>query len=99
MAKVYALAENYNDIRSMQIDSNWNNEAFCKGRDTNIFLDPSREAEARTYCNQCVVKDQCLSYALKKGNMISGFYGGFSDHDRNRAYRLNLKLVRESVGV
>lgn len=99
MAEVYELANSYDDYRYMDVDENWEKRANCKGADTNIFLDPSKEKEAKVFCNQCEVKDQCLAYALKYPKEIDGMYGGFSYLNRNRAYRLYKKINRESVSV
>lgn len=99
MGEVYELARDYHTIRYMVIEDNWERKARCKGEDTNIFLDPGREQEAKKYCNECEVKNDCLSYALKQPGTIGGMYGGFSDLNRNRAYRIHLKIRKEPVSV
>jgi WhiB family redox-sensing transcriptional regulator len=70
----------------------WMIEAECRGKDPKIFF-PSSSAGvdiARRICAECVVKQDCLDYAL--ANKIGhGVWGGTSERERNRILKAMLR--------
>jgi WhiB family redox-sensing transcriptional regulator len=63
----------------------WMDNVSCKGVDTKVFF-PSEAAgveAAQLVCAQCIVRIECLEYALS--NRIDyGVWGGTSKRERNR---------------
>jgi len=96
MGMAHAMAQDYPKYRHMVIDDDWTKRAFCKGEDTNIFLDPAREAEAKKFCDQCMVSEQCLAYAFQGSTEVAGVYGGVSDLTRARIKRTYQRMEREA---
>lgn len=72
-------------------DRSWTLDAACRGMDTNLFF-PDRGTSKKTInavkqiCNQCVVNEQCLDYAIETNQRI-GFWGGKSDKERRAIVR------------
>jgi len=75
-------------MRSIFEDSDdlmWQEYANCLGVDPDLFF-PERGAstrEAKAVCNGCVVRDDCLDYALTNGEKF-GVWGGMSERQRRR---------------
>lgn len=66
----------------------WQEYANCLGVDPDLFF-PERGAstkEAKAVCRGCVVKDQCLEYALNNSEKF-GIWGGMSERERRRIRR------------
>lgn len=60
----------------------------CLGVDTDLFF-PERGAstkEAKGVCQGCVVREDCLEYALSNGEKF-GIWGGLSERERRRIRR------------
>ena len=69
-------------------DKSWQDMANCLGVDPDLFF-PERGAstrEAKEVCKGCVVRDDCLEYALAKGEKF-GIWGGMSERERRRIRR------------
>ncbi len=69
-------------------DPAWNNFANCLGVDSDLFF-PERGAstkEAKEVCRGCVVREDCLEYALQNGEKF-GIWGGMSERERRRIRR------------
>ncbi|HSX44876.1 MAG TPA: WhiB family transcriptional regulator [Candidatus Saccharimonadales bacterium] len=68
----------------------WMKRARCRGVDPSEFYPPDNlgvEA-AKAICNLCVVKDECLEYALDpKTKQEHGVWGGASERERRRILR------------
>lgn len=63
------------------------NEWFDDGTIWEAFGDTSQfYDEARTHCNACPVKDECLSYALANKEYF-GMWGGLTPIERRRIQR------------
>ena len=63
----------------------WADRANCAGCDPDLFF-PDRGAslaEAKAVCAGCVVRDECLEYALAAGERF-GVWGGLSERERRR---------------
>ncbi len=69
-------------------DRSWQGQANCLGVDPDLFF-PERGAstrEAKGVCRGCVVREQCLEYALVNGEKF-GIWGGMSERERRRIRR------------
>ena len=69
-------------------DTSWQDYANCLGVDPDLFF-PERGAstrEAKEVCRGCVVRDDCLEYALRNGEKF-GIWGGMSERERRRIRR------------
>ncbi len=69
-------------------DNNWQNSANCLGVDPDLFF-PERGAstkEAKAVCRGCMVREDCLEYALSNGEKF-GIWGGLSERERRRIRR------------
>lgn len=74
----------------------WRARAQCCGENATYFFPPNhferkpekdaREAVARTACRSCVVRPECLSYALRAGES-HGIWGGLNELQRSRLRR------------
>ena len=69
-------------------DTTWQDLANCLGVDPDLFF-PERGAstrEAKEECRGCVVRGECLEYALRNGEKF-GIWGGMSERERRRIRR------------
>jgi len=77
----------------------WKSKANCMGVDPDLFF-PERgmsTREAKEVCRGCVVREDCLEYALANGEKF-GIWGGLSERERRRIRRARA-MVRRSGGV
>lgn len=60
----------------------------CQGLDPEIFFPDRGESlkPAKAVCDQCIVKDECLEFALTSGERF-GVWGGTSERERRRIRR------------
>jgi len=68
--------------------SAWMERANCLGVDPDLFF-PERGAstrEAKEVCRGCVVRAQCLEYAIVGAEKF-GIWGGLSERERRRIRR------------
>ncbi len=72
------------------ITTDWRQLAACLDSDPTLFFPigstgPAVEqiATATAICTTCLVKEDCLQYALET-NQESGVWGGYSEDDRRR---------------
>ena len=73
----------------------WQNRANCMGVDPDLFF-PERGAstrEAKEVCRGCVVREDCLEYALDNGEKF-GIWGGLSERERRRLRRARAMSLR-----
>ena len=69
-------------------DQEWQRRANCMGVDPDLFF-PERGAstrEAKEVCRGCVVREDCLEYALENAEKF-GIWGGMSERERRRLRR------------
>ncbi|WP_436793325.1 WhiB family transcriptional regulator [Actinospongicola halichondriae] len=69
----------------------------CRGVDPDIFF-PDRGdslAPAKAVCAECIVRDECLEYALANGERF-GVWGGTSERERRRIRRAR-RIAAEKV--
>lgn len=77
----------------------WQRYANCMGVDPDLFF-PERGAstrEAKEVCRGCVVREDCLEYALANSEKF-GIWGGLSERERRRIRR-HRALARRSGEV
>ena len=74
----------------------WQDQANCLGVDPDLFF-PERGAstrEAKEVCRGCVVRPECLEFALVNSEKF-GIWGGMSERERRRLRRART-LARRS---
>ena len=79
------------------ISAGQKDEANCLGVDPDLFF-PERGAstrEAKEVCRGCVVRMDCLEYALDNGEKF-GIWGGLSERERRRLRRQRSQANRRS---
>ncbi len=61
---------------------NWREYAYCKGTDPGLFypITNKQQAEVAKVCGHCVVRNECLEYALE--NKEYGVWGGTTERQR-----------------
>ena len=72
-------------------DSAWQYRAACRGPQIHVFFPPphferkdakrARERRAKSICNSCSVRTDCLAYALKIREQ-HGIWGGLNEMER-----------------
>lgn len=86
----------------MEVDSElqWTSEPWmtlgaCRGLDPEIFFprDGLGVLGARKICEQCVVRQECLEYALRH-HIEHGVWGGASERERKRLRRAPERVAR-----
>ena len=80
-------------------ERDWQTRANCMGVDPDLFF-PERGAstrEAKEVCRGCVVREDCLEYALANGEKF-GIWGGLSERERRRLRRARA-LSRRAAAV
>ncbi|HXY43360.1 MAG TPA: WhiB family transcriptional regulator [Acidimicrobiales bacterium] len=78
-------------------DRSWQTRANCMGVDPDLFF-PERGAstrEAKEVCRGCVVREDCLNYAIANGEKF-GIWGGMSERERRRVRRARV-LAQQSA--
>ena len=76
---------------------NWQSRANCMGVDPELFF-PERGSstrEAKEVCRGCVVREDCLEYALANGEKF-GIWGGMSERERRRVRRMRVLARQEA---
>ena len=79
-------------------DRRWQERANCLGVDPDLFF-PERGAstrEAKEVCRGCVVREDCLEYALANGEKF-GIWGGLSERERRRIRRQRALAARRTA--
>ena len=75
-------------VEENSITEGWQDFANCLGVDPDLFF-PERGAstrEAKEVCRGCVVREDCLEYALQNSEKF-GIWGGMSERERRRIRR------------
>ena len=78
------------DVQALigELDRDWQFRANCMGVDPELFF-PERGSstrEAKEVCRGCVVRDDCLDFAIANGEKF-GIWGGMSERERRRLRR------------
>lgn len=77
----------------------WQGRANCMGVDPELFF-PERGSstrEAKEVCRGCVVREDCLEFAITNGEKF-GIWGGMSERERRRVRRART-LLKQSGAV
>ncbi len=78
------------------MDLSWRLRGACRGLDPEIFYSASEEddgiARAKQVCNTCVVRQQCLEFALANRES-EGIWGGATEKERRRILRQRRKTA------
>jgi WhiB family redox-sensing transcriptional regulator len=83
---------------AVEVAENWQDDANCLGVDPDLFF-PERGAstrEAKEVCRGCVVRDECLEFALQNGEKF-GIWGGLSERERRRIRRQRAQSARSVI--
>lgn len=75
--------------------SGWQARANCMGVDPDLFF-PERGSstrEAKEVCRGCVVRMDCLEFAIANGEKF-GIWGGMSERERRRVRRARVQQGR-----
>lgn len=69
----------------MQNLGNWMADALCAdfGCEPEIFFDPLRVKDAKSWCALCPVVKQCLQYAISN-DLQHGVFGGYTEEERRK---------------
>lgn len=82
-----------------ELDSAWRQDAACQSLpDTMFFLagdDFAGMKRAKSVCEQCPVKDECLEFAIVT-NQSLGIWGGTTPNERRQIRRRWLRDLREA---
>ncbi len=87
-------------LHPRELEENWQDDANCLGVDPDLFF-PERGAstrEAKEVCRGCVVRGQCLEFALQNGEKF-GIWGGLSERERRRIRRQRAQAARSIIGA
>lgn len=78
-------------------DLDWQMDARCAGTDTDTFYPEKGGStkEAKRICHGCVVRAECLEYALDLADRF-GIWGGCSERERRRLLK-SLALVEAAA--
>ena len=88
------------EITALSADRAWQDQANCLGVDPDLFF-PERGAstrEAKEVCRGCVVRNDCLEFALENGEKF-GIWGGLSERERRRLRRQRAQANRNSASA
>ena len=80
-------------------ERSWQSRANCMGVDPELFF-PERGSstrEAKEVCRGCVVREDCLEYALANSEKF-GIWGGMSERERRRVRRMRV-LAQQGVSA
>lgn len=86
------------ETQSFSQERGWQDAANCLGVDPDLFF-PERGAstrEAKEVCKGCVVRGECLEYALANGEKF-GIWGGLSERERRRLRRQRAQDTRRVI--
>lgn len=73
------------------LDEDWKNYANCKGQGYELFHPQRGEwekiYEAKKLCQECIVQDDCLEYALNMETIREGIWGGLTPNERDLIFK------------
>lgn len=74
--------------RAIELDLSWMDHANCIDLDPDLFFPERGESTfgAKAVCRGCVVRGECLEYALLAGERF-GIWGGTSERERRSIRR------------
>jgi WhiB family transcriptional regulator, redox-sensing transcriptional regulator len=78
---------------AQQIEVDWRRLSACRSVDPELFFPVSsagrsleQVAEAKEVCARCLVRRQCLAFAMRTGQ-LHGIWGGLTEEERTRKAR------------
>jgi WhiB family redox-sensing transcriptional regulator len=79
-------------------EDSWQQEANCLDADPDLFFPDQHHTaeEAKEICRDCVVREECLEYALANGEKF-GIWGGLGERERRRVRRQRA-LASRAIG-
>jgi WhiB family redox-sensing transcriptional regulator len=85
-------------VKPIELDVSWQDHANCLGVDPDLFFPERGEPcdDAKAVCAGCVVRTQCLEYALAANEKI-GIWGGASARERRSIRRQRRLAARGRV--
>jgi WhiB family redox-sensing transcriptional regulator len=86
------------DAELLNLERGWQDQANCLGVDTDLFFRErgASTREAKEVCKGCIVRGECLEYALANGEKF-GIWGGLSERERRRLRRQRAQDSRRIV--
>lgn len=81
-----------------ELERGWQRRANCMGVDPELFF-PERGSstrEAKEVCRGCVVREDCLDFAIANGEKF-GIWGGMSERERRRVRRERILAHRDAA--
>jgi WhiB family redox-sensing transcriptional regulator len=83
-------------------DDTWRDHALCRDTDPELFFPIGTTGQAivtqdhaRRVCGDCLVKQECLDYALDT-NQDSGIWGGLTEEERRVIRRKRAAAARSA---
>lgn len=67
-------------------DRSWMDQAACKGQPVDLFIGTKNMRPARSFCEECPVREECLEYALADAD-LQGMWGNTVEDERDRIRR------------
>jgi len=89
------------------MNQNWRDDANCIGVDTDVFFFEGRMLPreikikmdaAKVYCDNCIVQQECLKYAIDN-NVVVGIFGGMTQLQRRAVKGMPKKGSKYDVTV
>jgi WhiB family redox-sensing transcriptional regulator len=78
-------------VSAQRYEDDWQLRAACRGPQASVFFPPprferkherlAREADAKAICHTCIVREECLDYALSIREP-HGIWGGLNENER-----------------
>jgi len=83
------------------MEGDWRNKAECLKTDPELFFPTGEKSKhdidqieaAKKFCVRCLVKEQCLQYALETSQNF-GVWGGLSEDERTSLKRRAVRARR-----
>jgi len=77
-------------------ENDWLNNAFCRDSEKQRYYYSTKEediAQAKAFCGQCAVKEECLEFALINVHSVTLVMGGLTGVEREvvKQFRRELK--------
>ena len=83
-------------------DDEWRDHALCRDTDPELFFPVGTTGQAlvsqdhaKRVCKECLVKQECLDYALTT-NQDSGIWGGLTEEERRAIRRRRAAAARST---
>jgi WhiB family redox-sensing transcriptional regulator len=84
--------------------TDWRDTAACRDSEPNLFFPIGSTGPAvdqieaaKAICAECLVRDECLAYALET-NQEAGVWGGYAEDERRRLRKRWLAERRRRAG-